>query len=312
MKKIVVDAPASSANLGAGFDVFSLGLSNPRDTVELSASGFGEMRIRTSYAQNGADAGPEERAVRAVAEKIAIEFGIHGTIEASITSRIPIGVGLGSSAASSIAAAVAMNSLFGLGLDDRGLMKFAVEGEFAASGSRHYDNLAGSLKGGFVIVNGDSLEITRFTPPEGMAIVISTPMLKLPGKKTQYARSLIPGHVDIGKLTRNVFLASTVVAGFAKGDIDVIGKGLDDSVVEPARKVMIPWFDEVKEAAIKAGASGACISGAGPSILAIVDSLKSNPENVMVSMVESFSTHGIIANSFITTAGEGTSVVKGP
>lgn len=312
MLRIIVDAPASSANLGSGFDVFALGLSYPKDTVELTASKSREMCVRASYVVGDTTSVHEDRAVRAVAENIAMKFDLRYNIDALITSRIPIGVGLGSSAASSIAAAVAMNDLFELKLDNKQLLKFAVEGEFAASGSRHYDNLAGALNGGFVIIHSDSLETIRFTPPEGMAVVILTPLLRLPAKKTQYSRSLLPGHVEIGKLTRNVSLASTVVAGFAKGDIGMVGKGLEDSVVEPARKAMIPWFDEVKNTALQAGAAGVCISGAGPSMMAIVDSIKTDPERVRISMVERFATHGIIANSFITNPGEGTSIVKVP
>jgi len=312
MRQIIVEAPASSANLGSGFDVFALGLSNPKDTVELTASKSREMCIRTSYIGGGSVSLPEDRAVRAVVESIATKFDLYYDIDALITSRIPIGVGLGSSAASSIAAAVAMNHLFELELDNKRLLEFAVEGEFAASGSRHFDNLAGALNGGFVIVSGDSLETIRFTPPKGMAVVILTPLLRLPGKKTQYSRSLLPSQVEIGKLARNVSLASTVVAGFAKGDIVMIGKGLEDSVVEPARKVMIPWFDDVKNAALQAGAAGVCISGAGPSMMAIVDSVETDPERIRTSMVERFATHGIIANSFITNPGEGTKIVEGP
>ncbi len=312
MRRIIVEVPASSANLGSGFDVFALGLSHPRDTVELTASKSSKMCVRTSYTRGGTVLVSEDRAVRAVAENIATKFDLRYNIGALITSRIPIGVGLGSSAASSIAAAVGMNGLFGLELDNKGLLEFAVEGEFAASGSRHYDNLAGALNGGFVIVRSDSLEMIRFTPPKGMAVVILTPLLKLPGKKTQYARSLIPGHVEIEKLTRNVSLASTVVAGFAKGDIGMIGKGLEDSVIEPSRKVMIPWFDEVKNTALQAGAAGVCISGAGPSVMAIVDRVKTDSERVRTSMMERLATHGIIANSFITNPGEGTRIVKEP
>ncbi len=312
MKRIIVDAPASSANLGSGFDVFALGLQGPKDTVQLSATKSRETRIRTSYFRGNDLVGTEDRAVRAVVEYISKEFDLSYDIDAIIKSRIPIGVGLGSSAASSIAASVAMNGLFELGLNSKELLRFAVEGEFAASGSRHFDNLAGALNGGFVIVHHESLDTIRFSPPEGMAVVILTPRVKLPGKKTEFARSLLPGQVEISKMTKNVSLASTVVAGFAKGDIDMIGRGLEDSVVEPARKVMIPWFDDVKNVALKAGAAGVCISGAGPSMMAIVDSQKMDPERVRYSMVEGFTTHGIIADSFITGAGEGTKIVNGP
>lgn len=160
------------------------------------------------------------------------------------------------------------------------------------------------------MVHLDSLETIKFPSPKGMRIVIVTPELKLPGKKTKYARSLLPRNVGLKKMTKNVSFASRVVAGFANDDIEMIGSGLEDSVVEPARKMMIPWFDEVKDAALKSGAAGVCISGAGPSMMAIVNSYKVDPERVRKSMEYHFGSHGISANSFVTSIGEGTKIVR--
>ena len=310
MKRVIVTSPASSANLGSGFDVFSIGLKDPVDTVELRASKFHESVVKVAYSENSSVHGYEDTAIRAVIEEMATEFGLKYKIEGVIVSHIPIGVGLGSSAASSVAAAVGTDKLFQLKLDSKSILRFAAEGELAASGSRHYDNIAGALHGGFVIVHHDSLETIKFASPKGMKIVIATPGLKLPGKKTKYARSLLPKNVGLEKMTKNVSFASRVVAGFANDDIEMIGSGLEDSVVEPARKMMIPWFDEVKDAALKSGAAGVCISGAGPSMMAIVNSYRVDPERVRKSMEICFEDHGISANSFITSIGEGTRIVR--
>jgi homoserine kinase len=310
MRRIVVEAPASSANLGAGFDVFSIGLRDPRDSIELLALESKKRGINLSYKNGYVFLRPDVTAAGAVVKALAREFDIKSSVTVTVNNRIPIGVGLGSSAASSVGAAVAMNKLFSLGLTDERLLSYAVEGEFAASGARHFDNIAGSLQGGFRIVHQNPLTTVGFPPPSGMAIVVVTPEIKLPARKTEYARSLLPKSVELGKMTKNISLASRVVAGFAKGDVAMIGSGLEDFVVEPARKAMIPWFDEVRRSALQTGAAGVFISGAGPSMAAVVDSLKLDPRRVRMAMTECFAKHGIMAKSIVTTVGGGARVAE--
>ncbi|MCL6003130.1 MAG: homoserine kinase [Candidatus Thermoplasmatota archaeon] len=305
MRRVVVDAPASSANLGSGFDVFAIGLRDPRDSIELRASESQERIISLNYTNGYAFLNSDITAAGAVVKAVAKEFEIKSKIDVTVNNRIPIGVGLGSSAASSVGVAVAMNRFFDLGLTEERLLSYAVEGEFAASGARHYDNIAGSLQGGFRIVHQDPLKTVGFPPPNGMAIVVVTPGIELPVRKTEYARSLLPKNLELGNLTKNISLASRVVAGFAKGDVAMIGSGLGDVVIEPARKAMIPWFDEVKSSALEAGAAGVFISGAGPSLTAVVDSLLSEPRRVRKAMTECFAKHGILTKSFVTTVGGG-------
>ena len=310
MKRIVVEASASSANLGSGFDVFVIGLNDPRDSIELLALESQESEVNLNYKNGYVIPGIDVTAAGAVAKAFANKFNLKYKIIVTINNRIPIGVGLGSSAASSVATAVAMNRIFDLGLSDEMLLSVAVEGEYAASGARHYDNIAGSLQGGFRIVHQRPLNTVGFPPPLGMTIVVVTPEIKLPNRKTEYARSLLPKQVNLDKMTKNISSATRVVAGFAKGDIAMIGSGLEDSVVEPARKVMIPWFDQVRDSALQVGAAGVFISGAGPSIAAVVDGLKIDPGRVQSAMAKCFADHGISAKGFITTVGGGARIVE--
>ena len=310
MKRIVVEASASSANLGSGFDVFVIGLNDPRDSIELLALESQESEVNLNYKNGYVIPGIDATAAGAVAKAVTNQFNLKYKIIVTINNRIPIGVGLGSSAASSVATAVAMNRIFDLGLSDEMLLSVAVEGEYAASGARHYDNIAGSLQGGFRIVHQRPLNTVGFPPPLGMTIVVVTPEIKLPNRKTEYARSLLPKQVNLDKMTKNISSATRVVAGFAKGDIAMIGSGLEDSVVEPARKVMIPWFDQVRDSALQVGAAGVFISGAGPSIAAVVDGLKIDPGRVQSAMAKCFADHGISANGFITTVGGGARIVE--
>ncbi len=310
MKRIVVEAPASSANLGAGFDVFSIGLKDPRDSIELLALESNEQEVNINYTNGYVASGSETTAAGAVVKAVAKELDLKFKLNVTVNNRIPIGVGLGSSAASSVAAALAMNRAFDLGLSDERLLSYAVEGEFAASGARHYDNIAGSLQGGFRIVHQRPLKTVGFAPPKGMTVIVITPVVKLPNRKTEFARSLLPKNVNLEEMTKNISLASRVVAGFAKGDVAMIGSGLEDSVVEPARKSMIPWFDDVRRSALLAGAAGVFISGAGPSMAAVVDGLKMDPRRVHKAMTQCFAIHGILAKGFITTVGGGARVVE--
>ncbi len=162
MDRIRVEAPASSANLGPGFDVFALALDSPRDSVSLRlGSGTGArapsvrmakvtgLEVPRSEAENGACVVCLEMAKRA---------GVKKEIVIELEKRVPIGLGMGSSGASAAAAAVAMNELLGLGLSSDELIFCAGKGEAVTSGSPHYDNVSASILGGFVVVRGGAGE----------------------------------------------------------------------------------------------------------------------------------------------------------
>lgn len=317
MDQIRVEAPASSANLGPGFDVFALALDSPRDTVRLrlggKVSGVASVKMEKvtglevpkSELENGACV---------VCLEIARQHGVKKEIVVELEKRVPIGMGMGSSGASAAAAALAMNELLGLGLTTDELIFYAGKGEGVTSGSRHYDNVAASILGGFVVVRGGAGEkptAVRFDPPAGLALCVATPVVSLPGRKTEYARSLLPESVPLGTLVENVANASLMVSGFAKKDIKLIGKGMTDRTVEGARKSMIPGFDRVKSRALEAGAEGVCISGAGPSMLAIVDKRRSEPEKVLEAMRAAFGQEKVESSGYVTRIGKGARVVKG-
>jgi homoserine kinase len=317
LDQIRVEAPASSANLGPGFDVFALALDSPRDTVRLrlggKVSGVASVKMEKvtglevpkSELENGACV---------VCLEIARQHGVKKEIVVELEKRVPIGMGMGSSGASAAAAALAMNELLGLGLTTDELIFYAGKGEGVTSGSRHYDNVAASILGGFVVVRGGAGEkptAVRFDPPAGLALCVATPVVSLPGRKTEYARSLLPESVPLGTLVENVANASLMVSGFAKKDIKLIGKGMTDRTVEGARKSMIPGFDRVKSRALEAGAEGVCISGAGPSMLAIVDKRRSEPEKVLEAMRAAFGQEKVESSGYVTRIGKGARVVKG-
>ena len=312
MEKVVVEAPATSANLGPGFDVFALALREPRDRLELELAPARGTFVEIAPAVSAAlPTEPQKNAAGAVALSIAKKFGLEGRMTIRITKGVPIGVGLGSSGASSAAAAVALDRAFGLRMGDTELVSQAGEGERATSGAAHLDNVTASILGGFVVVRQGGAPL-RFDPPESLSAVVVTPEVSLPERKTEYARALVPKSVPLGGMVSNVSMASVMVAGFARRDAQLIGEGMEDAVVEVARAKMVPGFFAVKEAAKAAGAAGVCISGAGPTVLSLVDGSRQDPGSVLDAMVEGFESEGARAKGFVTSVGEGARVVEGP
>jgi len=248
-----------------------------------------------------------------VCMEMAKRLGVKREIVIELEKRVPIGLGMGSSGASAAAAAVAMNELLGLGLSPDELIFYAGKGEAVTSGSPHYDNVSASILGGFVVVRGDAGErptAVRFDPPAGLAVCVATPVVSLPRRKTEYARSLLPESVPLETLVSNVANASLMVSGFAKKDIKLIGKGMFDRAVEQARKSMIPGYDHVRSRAMDAGAEGVCISGAGPSMLALVDKRRTQPAKVLEAMLGAFGEKGVRSSGYVTRVGKGARVVK--
>lgn len=305
--KATVEAPASSANLGPGFDVFALALDRPRDRITLSSERA--QRLSVEIENTGEVKTPEsaaKNAAGAVCLAIARDFGIKKRIGIEIAKGVPIGLGMGSSGASSAAAAFGMNELFGLGMRGDDMIFYSGKGEMATSGAAHYDNVSASLLGGFVVVRlTDRPSAFRYDPPANLALVVVTPVLELPERKTEYTRSLLPKTVELNTMVSNVANASLVVSGFARGDIGMIGAGMIDRVVEEARKKLIPGCDKVKRYALQAGATGVCISGGGPSMLAVLDRSKQDPRAVMDNMVAGFGEEAIESDGFVTKVGGG-------
>lgn len=309
--RVVVEAPASSANLGPGFDVFALALKRPVDRLVVSSERSSKTEVKLVVRGGVAvPKRPAENVASAVASAIAREHNIRARLGLTLRKGVPPGVGLGSSAASSAAAAVAMDQLHGLNLSTKELISYAAKGEELASGTKHYDNVSAAIVGGFVLVSAqEELRTIGLEAPSSLRLCIIIPRVKLPQRKTEFARSLLPRKVGLGKTTQNVSMASTIVAGFALGDIEMIGQGMQDEIVQPARARMVPHFDAVRRAALGAGASGVCISGAGPAMLAVTDVRKVRPKLVLNAMMAALELHRVKSSGFVTEPGSGARVV---
>ncbi|HEY6535984.1 MAG TPA: homoserine kinase [Candidatus Nitrosocosmicus sp.] len=312
----IVSAPSSTANLGPGYDVFGLGLNALEDIVTLKVvkkendsnniiikiNGEGSKNIPTD---------PELNSSGKVAKKIISDYDLFDyDCIIDIKKNVPAGYGMGSSAASAVATAIAFNKIFELNIKEIPLLNYAAEGELASAGVKHYDNIGGSYFGDFIIVrNEPELEFIRIKPPKDLTMVVCVPLIEVPRKKTEVARKVLPEEVPLKKIVQNTSNACTIVAGFFKNDIQMICKGIDDCIIEPARQNLIPGYKQVKEESIMAGALAFTISGAGPSTIAFLDS-KIKANQVSHAMIEAYKKLDIKCKTFICNSSEGAKVIS--
>jgi homoserine kinase len=280
---ITVKAPCSTANLGPGFDVFGLALDAYHDEIQLKKEGKG-ITIRTF---DSIPLDPEKNSAGLVIKEMSRKFKVKTGLVLRIKKGVPSGYGIGSSAASAAAAAVAFDSLFNLRLDPNTLVQYAGIGEKASAGSVHYDNVAASVFGGFVIVRTNPFNVIRIDPPKNLVLCIAIPKVSIPQKKTEVSRKVLPHLVKLSDHVTNLANAAAITAGFVRKDVDLIGTSIKDIIVEPARKHLIPGFDKVKSNAIRAGALGVTISGAGPSVIAFT-SKSGNSRKIAKAMKNGF------------------------
>ena len=299
-------APCSTANLGPGYDVFGLALDALKDKVRITrAAGGGKITIRNS--DQAIPTTAETNSAGMVAKRMMREFQIKDDIEIRVTKGVPAGYGIGSSAASAAAAAMAFNALYNLKIEKNRLVEYAAEGEIASAGTKHYDNVSASLLGGFVI--GYMGEFIRIEPPRDLFLVVAVPVsMQMPEKKTEVARSVLPKEVPLKSVVHNVSGAATIVAGFALKDVETIARGIDDVIVEPARKHLIPGYDSVKQNALSAGALAVTISGAGPSMISFLKTRR-NASKVAGAMAKGFAEAGVKSRTFACRPSSGARLV---
>ena len=264
VSKITVRAPSSTANLGPGFDTFGLAIDAFYDEITLTKTKKGI----TIITDDNIPTNPEKNTAGLVVKNMKQKLKIKSGIEIQIKKGIPAGFGMGSSAGSAAATAVAFGKLFKIKLNSNQLVEFAGFGEKASAGTIHYDNVAASLLGGFVIVKTNPLNVITIDSPMNLRMCVAVPKIDVPKKKTKVSRGVIPKKVKLTDAVLNLSNASAIVAGFMKKDPKLIGNSIVDVIVEPARQHMIPGYKQVKQNALKAGAYGVTISGAGPSVIA--------------------------------------------
>ena len=305
VKSVTVRAPCSTANLGPGFDVFGLALDAFYDEVTVTKKGKGI----TIVSSDDIPLDPKNNTAGLVAKEMKKKEKLTGGVEIKIRKNVPPGFGMGSSAASAAGCAIAINKLYNLKLNQNQLVSYAGIGEKASAGSIHYDNVAASVLGGFVIVDSSPLSVIRIEAPKDLILCVAVPKMKVPKKKTKVSRSVIPKTVKLSDSITNLANAANIVAGFLNKDSSLIGKSVEDVIVVPARKHMIPGFNNVKNNALRAGAFGVTISGAGPSVIAFA-SKKQNLTKIGAAMKKGFKSAKVDCDIVICKPSKGPKIVK--
>lgn len=296
MNEIKIFCPATIANLNCGFDVLGLCLEGIGDEMTFTKTDEKGIKItKITGAELPYETHKNVAGVAALAlyETQNVDFGI----EIEIHKKIKAGSGIGSSSASAAGAVFGVNEILGKPFSKKELVAFAMKGEALASGSEHADNVAPCLLGAFTLVTGyHPLNIVRIESPQALYAVVLHPHIEV---KTADARAVLPKEIPLKDAITQSGNLGGFIAALYTNDYKLLGKSLQDVLVEPHRKKLIPYFDEVKTAAMQNGALGSGISGAGPSIFALCKG-KETAENCANAMKKSYTNTRISFDIYVS------------
>ena len=302
---VKIKAPATVANMVCGFDILGFAVNNPYDEMEMRWTvrannepsiviiNIDAYQLPTDPEKNVAGAALlaflEEDEEKASTVKIKFEVKINKLIKP--------GSGVGSSAASSAGAVVGANYLLGNIFSKDDLVRFAMNGEKVASGVKHADNIAPCIFGGVTLVRSIfPLEVVALPSPQ-LHVTIVHPQIEV---RTSDARSILKQQVLLKDAIKQWGNIAGLVAGLMKSDYDLIGRSLEDVIIEPVRSILIPGFDDLKKACKQAGALGGGISGSGPSIF-MLSKTKEIALAVEKEMNQLYDGIGLPHHTYVTT-----------
>ena len=307
MDYLKIFAPATVANVSCGFDSLGFAVDAIGDEMTFTKTTAKGVKI-TNITGANLTYNVDENAASAVVKKILNEANADFGIELTIHKGFSPGSGLGSSAASAAGAAFGANQLLGNIYSDLELTKFAMFGEEVACGTPIADNVSAAIYGGFVLVRSyNPLEIIKLPVPSELRVVAIHPQVEV---KTKDAREVLPTEIALKDAVTQWANVGGLISGLYSENYELISNSLVDIIVEPHRKKLIPHFDDVKNAAIKAGALGAGISGSGPTIFALCKG-DEIANKVYKSIEESYKNTGIDFEMFISKVNhEGMKILK--
>jgi homoserine kinase len=296
MKEIKLHCPGTVANLVCGFDILGLALKEPYDIMEVKLLDEPKVVIHNRDLFN-LPTEPEKNVAGVVflaaMEKLGGNYGFEVTIE----KQIKPGSGIGSSAASAAGAAVAANFLAGSIFTTDEVIQLAMNGEKLASGVKHADNIAPCILGGVSLIRSiHPLDIISIPSPD-LYVTVVHPQIEV---RTSDARQILKQQVLLKDAIRQWGNIAGLVTGFLKNDLDLIGRSLEDVIIEPVRSILIPGFDDVKKGCKEAGALGGGISGSGPSVF-MLSKDETTAHAVAAVMKNVYEKIGIDYHTYVTT-----------
>lgn len=299
VNQITVFAPATVANVACGFDIFGFAVDQPGDVVTLTRRDEPGVSITTITGDNGRLPRETGRNTAGIAIERYLQFTRRTDVGVDVVlhKQMPLGSGLGSSAASAVAGVFAINELLGSPLKPIELLPFAMEGERIACGSAHADNVGPSLLGGFVIVRSYApLDVVKIDTPDGLYAALVHPDVEV---NTKDARFILKNEVSLRNTITQMGNVAGLIAGLMKPDYELISRSLVDVIIEPVRSILIPQFQEVKQAALGNGALGCSISGSGPSLFALCRD-EATAQRVGAAMQAAFAEAEIMSECYVS------------
>jgi homoserine kinase len=294
--KIIIHSPATVANMVCGFDVLGFAVNEPfdimyiefKDEPGITIVNEDDFNLPTDPLQNVAGA-----ALLALMEAYEKPIGFKLTIN----KQIKPGSGVGSSAASSAGAVAGANAILGNPFSKEDLVRFAMNGEKLASGVKHADNIAPCIYGGVTLIRSVfPLDIIKLTVPD-LYVTIVHPQIEV---RTADARSILKQQILLKDAIKQWGNIAGLVAGLEQGNYDLIGRSLEDVLIEPTRSILIPAFDQVKKISKELGALGGGISGSGPSIF-MLSTNEFTAKSVEIAMGQIYDSIGLSYHTYITT-----------
>ena len=307
MDRLHIFSPATVANVSCGFDAMGFALEQLGDEMTFQKTAERGKVVITKIEGAKLPYDVQKNAAGFVAQKMLEDTQADFGLEIEIVKKYKPGSGLGSSAASSAGAAYAVNQFLNEKFTLLELVKYAMLGEEVACGSQIADNVSAALYGGFVLIRSyNPLEIVSIPTPDDLYVTVLHPQIEL---KTEDGRNVLPKKVPLKDAVKQWSNVGGLISGLHTSDYGLIGRSLQDIIVEPARKIFIPHFDVVKEQAIVSGAVGAGISGSGPSIFALSKG-KPQAQKTAHFMDEVYKDKGIEYNIYVSKIGEqGTRII---
>ena len=268
MDSIKVFAPATVANVVCGFDVLGFAVNEPGDEVIMRLTNKPGLSISKITGDNGRlPLDPAKNTVTVSVQHYLQSVGLTDIgLDIELHKKMPIGSGLGSSSASTVAGLYAIKTLLGDETPVDKLLPFAIKGEEMACGHGHADNVAPALMGGFVLIRSyEPLDVIRLPHPNGLYCAIIFPDVDVP---TREARQIIRKSIQMKDAVTQWGNIAGLVSGLFMEDLDLIGRSMQDVLVEPVRSMLIPDFYVMRQMAMDLGAISFGISGSGPSVFA--------------------------------------------